>query len=60
MAFYSNSDNLVSGDNFGSANLAGSDALDTTIYGNGINGLDLIAVVQDVTNVPVENLVFFT
>jgi Tol biopolymer transport system component len=26
---------------FGSANLAGSDALDTLIYGNGINGLDL-------------------
>ncbi|MFB8791533.1 MAG: hypothetical protein U7123_22510 [Potamolinea sp.] len=45
---------------FGSANLVGSAALDTTIYYKGANGLDLIAVVQDVTNVPVDNLVFCT
>jgi Ca2+-binding RTX toxin-like protein len=45
---------------FGVANLAGMAALDTTIYYNGADGLDLIAVVQDTTNVPLGNLVFFT
>ena len=45
---------------FGSENRAGMNTLDTTIYYNGIDGLDLIAVVQDATNVTVDNLVFFT
>jgi hypothetical protein len=45
---------------FDVANFGGSAAADTTIYYNGIDGLDLIAVVQDATNVTVDNLVFFT
>jgi hypothetical protein len=45
---------------FGVANLAGTAALDTTISYNSASGLDLIAVVQDATNVTVDNLVFFT
>ena len=44
---------------FGVANLAGRAALDTTIYYNGANGSDLIAVVQDTDSVPAANLVFF-
>jgi Ca2+-binding RTX toxin-like protein len=44
---------------FGSENRAGMNTLDTTIYYNGVNGPDLIAVVQDATNVPLGNLVFF-
>jgi len=44
---------------FGSENRAGMSTLDTTIYYNGVNSPDLIAVVQDATNVPLGNLVFF-
>jgi Tol biopolymer transport system component len=45
---------------FSSANVVGSATPDTLIYWKVENTLELVAVVQDVTNVPVNNLVFFT
>ena len=44
----------------GVSNIAGMNTLDTTIYYNGIDGLDLIAVVQDATDLSPDRFIFFT